>query len=408
MPLSALHLRARPPRLCFAALALLLSLAGCADKEKTAAGRGRGAGSAAPVIAAKVQRKVVPLTLDAIGAVEPSRTSALRSQVTGTLMKINFSEGQDVKQGDLLFEIDARPFQNALNSAQADLQRLKVQLGTALAQVERYRTLNAGSMVSQEQFQSISDSARALQAQLLSSEAAVANAKLQLEYCSIRAPLSGRTGNLGAHEGDLVRASDANISLIVINQISPIYVTFGLPQQYLSAMSRYRDAGPISVNAAPAGGEDLNETGELTFIDNAVDATTGTVKLKAAFANETHRLWPGQFASVRITLAAPEVLTVPTPAVQNDQKGQHVFVVTAAQTAELRDVTVERAYQGDSVITKGLSEGETIITDGQLRVLPGKPVEVKSATPAGAGGDATRAKGKGKGKNSSDGKAKAP
>ena len=374
---------ARRRNLALVAVALTtLAWAGCADKDKAVAGRGRGGAGAAPVFAAQVQRKIVPLVLDAIGAVEPSRTAALRCQVTGTLVKIHFREGEDVQQGDLLFEIDSRPFRNALNSAEADLQRTKVQLGTAQAQVDRYRTLNAGAMVSQEQFQSIADSARALQAQLLASESAVANAKLQLDYCSIRAPLSGRTGNLGAHEGDLVRASDANVALVVIHQLSPIYVTFGVPQQYLAALNRYRAAGPIAVSATPAAGEEIVEKGELTFIDNAVDAATGTVKIKATFANPALRLWPGQFATVHVTLDSPSALTVPTTAVQNDQRGQHVYVVKADSTAEFRDVVIERQANADSVVTKGLAEGETVIVDGQLRVLPGRPVEVKSAPAA--------------------------
>jgi membrane fusion protein, multidrug efflux system len=394
------------------ALSLVLGLSGCDSKEAAApagsapaagarpAGGGgkRGGAGIPPVLVGKVQRKVVPLTLEAIGAVEPIRTAALRSQVTGNLLKLHFQEGQDVKEGDLLFEIDARPFLNAVHSTEADLEKLRVQLGTAQAQVVRYRSLTEQSMVSKEQFQTIQDTERALQAQILSSEAAAANAKLQLEFCSIRAPLSGRTGNVGAHEGDLVRASDTAVTLVTIHQLSPIYVTFSRAQQDLGLITRYRAAGEIEVACAPAGSEEATEKGELSFIDNAVDSTTGTIKLKASFPNEAHRLWPGLFASVRITLASPEVLTVPTPAVQNDQRGQHVFVVTADQTAELRDVVIERSFEGDSVVTKGLQEGETVIVDGQLRVLPGKPVEVKSPPGSTTPGEAPRGKGKGKGK----------
>ena len=399
--------------LCWLSLGVTLSLCGCGSKEPAAGapaaaagsraggaggggGRRGGGGSVPPVLVGKVQRKVVPLTLEAIGVVEPIRTAALRSQVTGVLTKVHFQEGQDVKEGDLLFEIDARPFQNAVSSTNADLQKLRVQLGTAQAQVERYRSLSEQGMVSKEQFQTISDTERAIQAQILASEAAAATAKLQLEYCSIRAPLSGRTGSLGVHVGDLVRASDANISLVTIHQLSPIYVTFGVPQQNLATLARYRVEGSIGVAAAPAGSDELTEKGDLSFLDNAVETSTGTIKLKAVFPNDGHRLWPGQFASVRVTLASPEVLTVPTMAVQNDQKGQHVYVVTAEQNAELRDVTVERAFDGDSVVTKGLNDGETVITDGQLRVLPGRPVEVKS--PAGAEDGDARGRGRGKGK----------
>lgn len=403
-----------PPRArsIFLLFALGLVVSGCTKNDGAASARGpgaggggrRGGGGVPPVLVGKVHRKSMPLMLEAIGAVEPIRTAALRSQVTGMVMKIHFNEGQDVKAGDLLFEIDPRPFQNAVRSTEADLQNLRIQLDTAQAQVARYHTLNEQALVSKEQFQAINDTARSLEAKILASEAAASNARLQLDYCSIRAPLSGRTGNVGAHEGDLVRASDAAVSLVTIHQLDPIYVTFGVPQQNLVSLARYRAEGPISVSAAPSGTDGATEKGELTFIDNAVEPTTGTIKIKATFSNEAHRLWPGQFSSVRVTLASPEMLTVPTSAVQNDQKGQHVFVVTEAQIAELRDVVSDRSYGGDTAILKGLAEGETVITDGQLRVLPGKPVEVKSPSGAtGAGGDGPRGKGKGKGKPSMPG-----
>ena len=396
-------------------LMLALSLGGCSDDSSPGAGAAKGggrggrggAGGPAPVQVGHAQRKVVPLTLDAIGAVEPIRTAALRSQVTGTLIKIAIQEGQDVKQGDLLFEIDPRPFQNALDSALADSQKIAVQLENARSQVARYRSLSADSMVSKEQFQTILDNERALTAQALSSQSAIANAKLQLEFSSIRAPLSGRTGNLGVHEGDLVRASDTTVTLVTINQLSPIYVTFGVPQQYLGPLNRYRAAGGVAVNATPPGADEAAEKGELSFIDNTVDSTTGTIKLKATFANEAHRLWPGQFANITIMLAAPEVLVVPASAIQNDQTGQHVFVVKADNTAEFRKVVLERTHDEDAVIVSGISAGETVITDGQLRVLPGRPVEIKQeegATASGGSGVAPgRSKSDGRGKGQGKG-----
>jgi multidrug efflux system membrane fusion protein len=361
-------------------LGLLLGLTGCADNAKPSAGRG---GGAAPVVAGKVERRVVPLTLDAIGAVEPSRTATVRSQVTGTLIKIHFTEGQVVKQGDVLFEIDSRPFQNSLRSAEADLQRIKVQLGTAQAQVDRYRTLNEGALVSQEQFQSIADSARALQSQQLASESAAANARLQLDYCLIRAPLDGRTGNVTVHEGDLIRGNDSAGQLVTVHQISPINVTFGVPQQYFGSLVQYRSQGALKIKVTPPGPDDRPEEGELTFMDNNVDASTGTLKLKGTFPNPKQRLWPGQFATVTLTLAAPEVLTVASSALQTSQAGQHVFVIKEDKTAELRPVTVERLAGPLAVIAKGVAEGETVVTDGQLRVIPGRPVEIKTADASG-------------------------
>jgi multidrug efflux system membrane fusion protein len=370
--------------------AVTLSLSGCADKV---AGRsGRGAGGAAPVVAGKVERKVVPLNLEAIGAVEPSRTASVRSLVTGTLIKVNFAEGKEVSQGDILFEIDPRPFQNSLRSAEADLQRIKVQLGTALAQVDRYRALSESALVSKEQFQAISDSARALQSQQLAGEAAAANARLQLDYCTIRSPLTGRTGNIPVHEGDLVRVNEAGGQLVSVHQLSPINVTFSVPQQYFGALVRYRANGAIKVKAIPPGSDEPAEEGELIFMDNTVDPSTGTLKLKATFPNPQHRLWPGQFATVTVTLAAPEALTVASSALQTSQAGQHVYVILANKTAELRPVTVERLAGPLAVIAKGLSEGETVVIDGQLRVIPGKPVEIKTAEGAAGAAEGKRSK----------------
>jgi multidrug efflux system membrane fusion protein len=409
--------RSRPPiqatAFSLAVLVLALGLAGCGQNaSEGAAGRsggggrgGRGGGGGpAPVFVTQVQRKIVPVLIDAIGSVEPMRTTAVRSQVTGVLQKIAIQEGQDVKEGDLLFQIDPRPFQNALQSAKADREKLRVQLENARAQVARYRTLNAESMVSREQFQQIQDNARALEAQALASDSAVANATLQLEYCSIRAPLAGRTGNLGVHEGDLVRASDSGTPLVTINQISPIYVTFGVPQQYLAAINRYRTERPLPVAVKPPDTEEAPEKGELTFVDNTVDSTTGTIKLKGTFANAAHRLWPGQFATVTVTLSTPEVTVVPVGAVQNSQTGQHVFVVNGDNIAEVRDIVVERTFNDEAVVTKGLNPGETIVVDGQLRVVPGRAVQIRqpdAPATAGApphGGGGTREGGRGKGK----------
>ncbi|HVU33614.1 MAG TPA: efflux RND transporter periplasmic adaptor subunit [Opitutaceae bacterium] len=317
------------------------------------------------------------MVIDAVGTVEPIRSATVRAQITGSLLKIAIHEGQDVTAGDLLFEIDSRPFAAALQSALADEQRIMVQRDSAQAQLARYKALNVGTMVSQDQFQQIEDNARALQAQATAAEAAVANARLQLEYCSIRAPIGGRTGNLNVHEGDLIRANDGG-ALVTINQLSPIYVTFGIPQQELPLVNRYRAQGTLSVQAALVSGEDHPARGDLTFVDNTVDSTTGTIKLKATFLNSGRGLWPGQFANVTLTLAAPEVLTVPASAVQSNQNGNHVFVVKSDKTAEFRPVVVERTFDDNAVITSGVTAGEAVVTDGQLRVVPGQPVQIKA------------------------------
>ena len=377
----------RPSPALFAALLASFVFAGCGEKSAESSAKGGGksgkgkAGGAAPVLVAQVQRQKVPLVIDAIGAVEPIRMTAVRSQVTGIVEKIAFKEGHDVKEGDLLFQIDPRPFRGALNAAQADLQKYKVQLETARSQVARYQTLTAEQMVSKEQFQKIQDDARAAEAEVLAAESRVSTAKLQLEFSSIRAPLSGRTGNLNVDEGDLVRANDPG-ALVTINQVSPIYVTFGVPQQYIAAINRYRAERSLAVRVNPPGPEEKPAFGELSFVDTMVDAATGTIRLKATFTNDEHHLWPGQFANVMVTLADPEVLTVAASAIQTSQTGQHVYVVSSERIAELRPVVVERTYEGLAVVTKGLKEGETVVIDGQLRVIPGRPVEIKS--PAGA------------------------
>ncbi|MDP3073263.1 MAG: efflux RND transporter periplasmic adaptor subunit [Opitutaceae bacterium] len=373
------------------ALAFAVLLGGCGDSKPAGpAPKAKGA-AAAPVLVAPARLKTVPLAIEAIGAVEPIRGTIVRSQVTGVLQRIAINEGQSVQQGDLLFEIDPRPFQNALVTAEADLNKVRVQLESARIQVARYKALSTDQMVSKEQFEKISDTARSLEAEALSSESKVASAKLQLEYCSIRAPLAGRTGHMPVREGDLVRANEAGGVLVTINQLNPIYVTFGVPQQYLGPLNRYRASGTIKVSAVPPGTDEAPEDGELTFIDNTVDAATGTLRLKGTFANTAQRLWPAQFVNVTVTLAAPEALTVPGSALQTSQTGQYVYVVKADKTAELRPVTVERHHDGEVVIARGLTAGESVVIEGQLRVVPGRPVEIKQS----AGGSTKAGKKKG-------------
>lgn len=371
-------------------LVLILGLAGCGETPATGGAKapapggkaGKG-GGAAPVLVGQAQVRKVPLTIEAIGAVEPIRSSTVRSQVAGTLLRIAIREGQDVKEGDLLFEIDPRPFRNALQTAEADLERLKVQLETARAQVERYRALSSAQMVSKEQFQKFVDEVRGVEAELKAGEARVSTARVQLDYCSIRAPIPGRTGNINVDEGDLVRANDAG-ALVTINQLNPIYVTFGVPQQHLAAINRARAEHELPVTVIPPGNDEQPDRGALSFVDNTVDSATGTIRLKGTFSNDRGRLWPGQFAAVTLTLAEPEVLTVATSAVQTSQTGQHVFVVSADRIAELRPVTIERSHEALAVVSAGLKAGETVVIDGQLRVIPGRAVEIKSPTPAGA------------------------
>jgi multidrug efflux system membrane fusion protein len=351
---------------------------GDAADTKSGGGKNRdgGAGEKVPVVVEKVQKKSVPLTLDAIGAVESMRTVAIKSIVTGSLWKVGFQEGSEVKKGDLLFEIDPRPFRIALSVAEADLQKTQAQLDRAEADLKRNDTLLARGLVSTSDYQTVENSARTLRAQLLSNKATVENAKLQLEYCAIRAPCDGRTGALTLHEGDLVRGSDASVFLVTITQLSPIYVTFAVPQHNLSNLQRYIAAGKVTVEARVSGG--AVEKGELSFMDSAVDPATGTVKLKAMFANEDHALWPAQFIPVRATLAIiPDQIVVPSTAVQNGQRGLQAFIIRPDNTAELRNVTIARTWENDTVVASGLKEGETVVVDGQIRLRKDSLVEFK-------------------------------
>ncbi len=362
----------RPGALAALSLASLVLFAGCGSGKKVAAAK---SAAPIPVVVEPAKKSAVPLNLDAIGVVEPVHSIAIKSLVTGLLMKVDFGEGQEVKQGDLLFEIDPRPFQIAVNLAEADVQKFTVQLETAEDQLARYASLLPHGMVSQEQYKNIENAERTLKAQLQSSQAALANARLQLEYCSIRAPIAGRTGSLGAHEGDLVRASDATVFLVTITQLSPIYVSFSVPQENLAAVQHFLAAGKITCIADP---DARKERGEMTFVDSAVDAATVTIRLKATFDNADHGLWPGQYVDVRSTLALePDLTVVPSSALQTGPNGFQVFVVRENNTAELRRVTTGRTVGDTTVILKGIKPGERVVVDGQIRLRPDSSVEVK-------------------------------
>lgn len=353
------------------ALLLCAALSACSRQAKPVAAKGA---APVPVVVAPVQRRAIPLYVDAIGLVESMHSIAIRSQVTGVLFKVDFVEGQEVKKGDLLFEIDPRPFQNAVALAEADVEKYSAQLETAQDQLKRYSSLLPQGMVSQEQYKTIENAQRSLKAQLLSSQAALANARLQLEYCSIHAPIDGRTGSLGAHEGDLVRANDAN-TLVAITQLTPVYVTFSVPQQNLPIIQQYLTKGEIPTTADPEGRKEL---GKLTFVDSAVDASTLTVRLKGTFPNADRALWPGQYVDIRATLAVEaDQIVVPAPAVQAGQGGAQVFVVRDNQTAELRKVVAGRNVGDETIILSGLQGSERVVVDGQIRLRPDSPVEIK-------------------------------
>ena len=349
-----------------------------------AGGRGGAAGAAAPVTTALVTEKAIPLEIGVIGTVEAFSTVSVRAQLTGELTSVTFKEGDDVKKGQVLFTLDRRPLESALLQARANLQRDTAQAANAQAQAQRYQDLAARGIATKEQVDTTRTAAAALEATLGSDRAAVENATVQLQYATITAPISGRTGALIIHEGNLVRANDTT-PLVIINQVAPINVSFGIPESRLLELKQYMTQGRVKVRAVAPNDPTEASLGHIAFVDNAVDPTTGTIRVKGTFPNDTRHLWPGQFVNVAVTLTTDmHAIVVPTTAVQAGQQGQYVFVVKPDQTVELRPVTVARTAENETIIKQGLAAGETIVTDGQLRLNPGSRVSIKSGPGAKA------------------------
>jgi multidrug efflux system membrane fusion protein len=338
-----------------------------------------------------VVQKAVPVTVTAVGTAESISTVQVRSQVTGRLSEIHFSEGQEVEAGQPLFTIDPQPFQVALDQATAILQRDTAQANNAQAQTERYKNLFDRGLIPRDQYETQLATANALKATTAADEAAVAGARLNLQYTRITAPASGRTGALLVHKGDLVQANGTT-SLVVINQLAPIYVTFPVAGKSLDDIRRAQRSTPLKVLArvTSSGSEDGgSETGRLTFIDNAVDPQTGTIKLKGTFANGDRSLWPGEFLDVTLVLRTePRAVVVPSVAVQTSQQGQFVFLVDGDRKAQVRPVTVSRVDGDESVIASGLTAGDVVVTDGQLRLVPGSRVAPRGPARATGSGEA--------------------
>jgi multidrug efflux system membrane fusion protein len=331
-----------------------------------------------PVTAGTVIQKTVPIQIRAIGNVEAYSTVSVKSQIGGILTRVHFREGQDVRKGDILFTIDPRPYEAALKQAEANLAKDNAQLENAREEVRRYAELVKKGYVAQQQYDQIRTNAATFEATVNADKALVENARLQLKYCYIYSPIDGRTGNLFANEGNLIKAN-ADTSMVVINQIQPIYVTFSVPEQYLPEIKKYTSGGKVEVQAFITKSEDNPEEGILTFVDNAVDVATGTIKLKATFANKIKRLWPGQFVDVVMILTTqPNAIVVPSQSIQTGQKGQYVFIIKNNLTVEDRPIIVGRTLNSETVIEKGLQSGEKVVTDGQLRLVPGAKVEIKN------------------------------
>jgi len=373
-----------PPRhnlFCGLGLAAMLLLSGCgkgaAESGAPPAGGGRGGGKGGgdvPVVTAPGVVKPMTVKVRAVGNVEASSTVDVRSQVSGELLTVNFTEGQDVKEGQLLFTIDPKPFETALKQAEAAYARDNANAKNIEAQRARAENLMKAGLVARADYDALASQAAAIQASLASDSASIDSAKIQLQHAKITAPVSGRTGALLVHPGSLVRNTDP-AALVVINQIAPAYVSFAVPARLLP---RLRGNRRLPVEASPAGVVDQKSTGTVTFIDNAVDQNTDTIRVKATFVNTDRRLWPGAFVEVTLLLAIDsEAVVVPSAAVQASQQGQFVFVVKDDQTVEARPVKVAWVEEGDTVVSDGLKGGETVVTDGQLRLTPGTKVSAK-------------------------------
>jgi multidrug efflux system membrane fusion protein len=386
---------------------------------------------AVPVGVAVVEQKTVPVQVTAVGNVQAYTTVAIKSQVAGQIVKVHFTEGQEVTQGQLLFTIDPRPMeasvrqweanvakdQAALRSAEAALTQRRAEVNQVLAnldrdlanlemarvQEERYRNLADKGLIAREQYDQVRTSLVTTQATVQANRAAVENARaaasaaeamvenaraaikvneamvdtarLQLAYTTIKAPMDGRTGNLLVQGGNVLKGNDDN-PLVVIAQIRPIYVSFAVPERYVDEIKKYRARGPLRVEAQLDGGR-KTVVGAVTFMNNTVDPTTGTIQLKATFANTDHALWPGQFVDVALTLTSENAVLIPTQALQNSQAGTFVYVVKPDLTVESRVVKVGRRLARDVTIAQGLKAGERVVTSGQLRLVPGARVDIK-------------------------------
>jgi multidrug efflux system membrane fusion protein len=358
---------------------LAVQLSACSEQQSSAAEKKKGAGgSAIPVLVAPVVTKTMPLSIQAIGNVEPYAVVSVKSRVDGQIVKVFFADGGEVTTGQALFQLDPRPFESMLQQAEAALQRDKAQQERARAQEERYKDLLQKNFISPDAYAQFRTNVETADATVRADAAAVENARLQLEYSMIRSPINGRTGKIMIQLGNVVKANDT-APLVVINQVLPVYLNFAVPEQYLNEIRKNMGERKLAVEASLPDSKKSVATGEVAFIDNTVDATTGTVKLRAVFENKDRALWPGQFVIASVTLSEQrDAVVVPSQAVQTGPKGTFVFVVKPDMSAEMRPVAVERADGQQTIIAKGLAPGEQVVTTGQSRLVPGMKVNPKS------------------------------
>ncbi len=335
------------------------------------------------VAVAGAERCDVPLSIAAVGNVVPSLSVAVTPRVMGEIMEVHFKEGEDVKEGQLLFTIDTRPFEAALREAEARLAGNRARLQKALNDLKRFKRLEAGGYASRDRYEQSLTEAAALQAAVKEDEAAAENAALQLSYCSVRAPVAGRAGAVGVDRGNIIKANDER-HLVTIDALEPVYVVFSIPEIHLSSILKLQARSPLTVSVEPRGG--TPETGTLTLVDNSVDTRTGTIRLRASFPNKNRTLWPGQFTAVRLESGVrANALVIPLRCVLTGPNGTYVYVVDGDNKAEARLVTLGPDYKELAVVEKGLEDGDLVITDGQIRLAPGMPVHI-SQTISGSPG----------------------
>jgi multidrug efflux system membrane fusion protein len=358
----------------------LLLLAGCTDSPGARqASSASGAlerpqnTSAVPVVVARVERSSIPIELHAIGTGQAFKTVSVESQAAGIVKEVDYRPGEFVRKGDLLVKLDDAPFRAAVSQAQAALVRDQAQAELGRVELQRYNQLYKDGVVSKEQFDQSEATSASAAAAVSADEAAIQTSTIQLSYCSIYAPISGVVGAQLVYPGATVTANSAPV-LVVINQISPLYVTFSVPQQYLEQIKQSIARSRLPVQATPTG-SDAPEIGQLSFVNNTVDPNTGTIELMGTFANFDHRLWPGQYSNTLLRLGEQQnVVVAPSQAIQTDQQGKFVFVVASNMTVEVRQVTAGQSVENKTEILKGLAVGETVVTDGQVQLVPGAKV----------------------------------
>jgi multidrug efflux system membrane fusion protein len=354
----------------FSGFFLCLILAACAGDES-----GGRKSAVAPVLLTDVTLSDMPRILRVVGNVASSATVGVKARVTGELVGVHFTEGQDVQEGQPLFTIDPRPFQASLNEAVSRLDRDIAQLSKAAEDMKRYGKLVSEGYVSRESYDKAVTDAAALRATVRADEAVVESARLQLSYCSITAPISGRAGAIKADRGNMIKAND-DAPLLVIDTLQPVYVNFAVPEARLSEVLARQREHNLAIQATPAGGE--SASGELTFVDNAVDVRTGTIRLRGTFANETRALWPGQFVQVALRLGTDrDVVVLPAKAVQSGRNENYVYVVGADNKAQVRPIVMDAEDDGQMIVREGLAKGERVVLEGQVRLAPGVMVEIR-------------------------------